>query len=639
MYEKFSLDDDLSVLLAKNGICRFDNKNILDMDFSYCNYCEYRINCSHGKIRALIWDLFDKISDEQIVVIRGAGRHTIELLTALRDKKRKIKYIADKYAQIDELYDIPVVRTNDLKDIKVDLVIISSFAFREEIKKELLELDYNMSNIVDIYDYLADNGVALDTPFYGTHAYARYSQNSADYVVNWRGIITRRIIYNNVLCTNNDTLIQKYLYELILSYLFARDFINAKRFIETYMQRKYQDFNMFKSFSIDLVRMFALVKDRIRKKEGKNIIVFHFDALDNDMIEYMKYMKRLKDRSSVFTNAFTQNTHTTSTFQTIFTQRDLIDDRAYEVETFDADNSKLLQIIADNDYCFIMLPTGKDKLFEKVNTVSKNKVYVITNKFWSLLQLLIDNDKVFCYVHALETHAPYSCGLSDVWHGSHFEFLELSENERASHLLKSLAFVDEQFEFYNSIIPDSNIKIVMSDHGHTRLLKIDDFHVNNCVTYDNMVYRGSKTVLFFWGGEFIQKQYKEVFSLNNFSDLISYLMGLTNDSLLFQSFSKLQVLPVYAKSLIEEYRKRNITPFLPAKGIATKHEKYLIDYNGNETYQTFLSDNFRINRIDEPEYQERINELRELCGNDFYEIFEQPKFALAKEFCKEKGLI
>ena len=635
-----NLDKELLKAFVKNEICRYDKKGILDIELSYCRSCSKMPCYSHRIIKTLLYNLFDSFKQESIVAIRGAGKQTDVLLKFLKDRKAIVDYIIDINSELKEFAGIPVLHLDGLAERKIDHIVISPNAFRYEMKEELHSMGYDKNRVIDLCEYLAENGFHVDNSFFSFLQASCFMRDRSDHMSVWYGVSIARSIYHDVQHTGNIEIIQDYLYELILSYLSVRDFVNARKYSHIYIQSKYKDYKMLQSLLADLDILFERIRTVLLGNIYEDIIVFHFDALENDMIEHMEYMKSIKNNSITFSNAFTQYYHTTSTWQIMYTGRDLIDEKAFEVTELNHDNSRLLRTLKEHGYKFCMLPGGKNwPLFNKENSVQNDaEICTISETLWQLLQLLVCNEKALYYTHILETHTPFQCGFSDVCY-ERFEIQKLSENEQAALLLKSLKYVDEQFEFYNSLIPDEKSKIIMSDHGVRKLYKLDGYNINDCVTNDQEMYIGFKTVLLYCDKKCHGRDINAVFSLNNFTELILHLMGLADVTVLYQEYSKIQMLPIYDWSLIDSYVKNNWSLPLPAKGIATANEKYLIDYNGKETYQTFLSDDFRKNRIDEPEFQSRINELRELCGSDFHGIFEHPKFAYAKKIYKEKGLI
>ena len=175
----------------------------------------------------------------------------------------------------------------------------------------------------------------------------------------------------------------------------------------------------------------------------------------------------------------------------------------------------------------------------------------------------------------------------------------------------------------------------MSDHGFGAYSR----KFEKTKRDDSLMYKGTKTVLFFQSMKHKKTFYDEIFSLKNFYDLIAYLLDLSDDSTLSHNYAKIQILPFYAKNFIDKVIEKKGKLSLPSKGIITKDEIYLIDYCGNEVFQTYKSINSVENRINEVEYQKCIDELRSLCDNDFHDIFEQPKFEYAKQKYREQGLI
>ena len=83
------------------------------------------------------------------VVLKGAGKHTEELLPILRQCEIEIIGItANQYSSSD----IPVIRIENLRSCGADVILISSFLHRKEMKIELLKYS-DQFEIYDIYDH------------------------------------------------------------------------------------------------------------------------------------------------------------------------------------------------------------------------------------------------------------------------------------------------------------------------------------------------------------------------------------------------------------------------------------------------------------------------------------------------------
>lgn len=118
----------------------------------------------------LLKEAVAEIAENQVIAIRSGGMHTIELLSALGKDAARVRYIIDKNKEIESVFKGPglyldVITPDEMQQNHIDVVIVSSFRYREEIKEELLRSE-NKYQIIDIYDMLEERGIFLDRGFY-----------------------------------------------------------------------------------------------------------------------------------------------------------------------------------------------------------------------------------------------------------------------------------------------------------------------------------------------------------------------------------------------------------------------------------------------------------------------------------------
>lgn len=99
------------------------------------------------------------------VAIRCAGIHTRELLKVISDKS-VVKCIWDKNV-FDEMFcGYPCVwDIGDLERYEIDTILISSYQYRYEIKRELSGLSDKYA-IIDLYEALEEEGIVFESEFY-----------------------------------------------------------------------------------------------------------------------------------------------------------------------------------------------------------------------------------------------------------------------------------------------------------------------------------------------------------------------------------------------------------------------------------------------------------------------------------------
>lgn len=143
-------------------------------------------NAHFGQQLELLWKKYGYLKDQVIqgkklatkfyllnrlhgknVAIRGGGIHTIELLKII-GREASVVCIWDPYSRDDYLEDIPLVKCfDDIKKYGSNLVLISSYKYRNEMLREIDELGCNIE-IFDMYGEMAKEGIVYDSEFYLT---------------------------------------------------------------------------------------------------------------------------------------------------------------------------------------------------------------------------------------------------------------------------------------------------------------------------------------------------------------------------------------------------------------------------------------------------------------------------------------
>lgn len=167
----FNIFDDIKELRQKTNIVTTD----LEEDkfkYSRCIYQVWdRYSARTAGLKAAIYKeikhLFFDIPSSACVGIRGGGEHTSRLLFAIdTEQRRKIKYIFDKDPRCKSAHmGIEVCPPEELADIGVNIVVVSSYKNRQQWSKEIRNMNSTIQ-IIDIYEYLLKKGIVLTQEFY-----------------------------------------------------------------------------------------------------------------------------------------------------------------------------------------------------------------------------------------------------------------------------------------------------------------------------------------------------------------------------------------------------------------------------------------------------------------------------------------
>lgn len=121
---------------------------------------EYKIKEKKNHIekrKKLVYKLLLKDLEGKRVAIKGAGLHTQELIKLMNGKINFVFIVANDIKMSDRTAGIPIRR--EFKPQDVDVIIISSFKYRDQMKMELLEYQ----DKVEIYDIYSQG---IDHEFY-----------------------------------------------------------------------------------------------------------------------------------------------------------------------------------------------------------------------------------------------------------------------------------------------------------------------------------------------------------------------------------------------------------------------------------------------------------------------------------------
>ncbi|MBO6243821.1 MAG: hypothetical protein J6O41_04565, partial [Clostridia bacterium] len=106
------------------------------------------------------------------------GVHTEMLMADFMIDLKGIHYIVDNYKMCNDKSGFKIITEQEVEKIGIDSIIISSFKFKERIKDGLSE-HYKNIHVFDIYDYLKERGIYLESEYYRcNHPYHHY------YVIN-----------------------------------------------------------------------------------------------------------------------------------------------------------------------------------------------------------------------------------------------------------------------------------------------------------------------------------------------------------------------------------------------------------------------------------------------------------------------
>lgn len=560
------------------------------------------------------------------IAIWGAGEHTHELLKIINLEKVTIDCIIDKNLNLQgKLFDnYAVYSPKDIEDRKIDIIIISSLSFRKEIINEVQNKHSKCSyiDIYDIYDIVNEN---LNT-FY-------HYKNQIYYYRHSFNLFLIRKLYEN---SNSNEEKEKYLLELIAQYLYQRDFIHARTFIEVYIENKYSNYSMLMIFTNELNNLLDGIKNIVSHQKD-NVIMTVIDAMrakdifdDKFCSENMPFLHKTSKKSVVFNNAFSNSTYTRLSFNSFLRGKLPLSDNTYNTKyNLKWNESKLLSDLYEHGssiYNFSMMIMEPE--CERVTnlTQGRNKIEASTIYFWRYICKLAYESNLpnFTLMHVFETHPYHVCGYHDKnfilknpveYYMDYKKYGEQVIFQLRNQYKESLKYIDAQLKFYMSFLSSDSTQIIISDHG--QLIGDKKGFGTFFTWYDEVI----NVPLIIYNKEIKPKVESRLFSMSNLGEEILYII---KNKVVKEYDNEVVIIerdPIYNKSFKENSEFKNLLgpKFLNSfKVVRSNFDKYILYSNGIEEY--YLISDETNNLIYNKKYKNRIEILKSKINCDF------PKF-------------
>lgn len=329
----------------------------------------------------------------QNVAIWGAGKHTEMLMSDFIYEMKSIQYVIDSNGAVNENIGYKMITPNMIAKKEIDGVIISTYRYKEEIKKQMKKYYPNI-RYLDIYDVLEDNGIKLCSEYYANdHPYEKYLK------IN----MYKRIIRKE--CGKS----QKDAWENLIHILIEiKDFLLAIKCVEAYLLKygnpKYEKvLDMLK----DLYHVQIEAMGNISKH---NVLMLCFDALRRQDVfggNMPNLKKYLDENTELYDNAYSVSTSTYESLIPAYGNNMNMQTKYYEKN-----------IIKEEDCLFIQKALQQKRKIhfytDSTHYIDCEKIEVnespqtATEKMWSFLLDAIDETNGLFYVHILyESHFSY----------------------------------------------------------------------------------------------------------------------------------------------------------------------------------------------------------------------------------------
>ncbi len=426
----------------------------------------------------------------------------------------------------------------------------------------------------------------------------------------------------------------RHLKKLIYDYLLIFDFLNAFHYMEEYIDKKYWNYKKYQRMKQKLEKLLEHMKEALKERE--DVIVFWTDCVSYHELEWLPKLNNRGKEALFFESAYTP---TPSTRPAMFAMAN----KWLNIDDFEKDsnrelnyhNSLLLQKVCEYGYEAKYFSNRDNScVFEKSIQRQNVRQYASSCRacFDAMNELATSDKKQFMIIRAwVETHTPFLYPHKD---GQmplpifDFNIIDMEHKTGAEYwqMRGAAEYWDLQLDFYSNLLGDLTTKIYMSDHG-----KVYRQYGNR-----NWVDRTHHIFLFLQSRYAQNGREKRIFTLEKFSDLVEAVMKahqkkseICLDGVFSEPFVRVQRVDTYNKDLVDALKSMHMEAAGHAyRGVRT-NEDYYIRFRDCELY--YRGGDEETNRIDDPQYAERIAGLRELAGSYFIDIDKNDKFKYARK--------
>ncbi|MCM1537631.1 MAG: hypothetical protein NC254_04445 [bacterium] len=451
-----------------------------------------------------------------------------------------------------------------------------------------------------------------------------------------------RLIVDDYIKISYDT--KKYLISasarrlrrIIYDYLAIFDFVSAFYYMEEYIRRRYRNYKKYWRMRRNLEELIKQIKIKLAKRE--DIIVFWTDCVSYNELEWMPKLQRKSKDSLLFEHAYTPTPYTRPTMCAMANKWLNIDDFGKDdSRNLNLHNSILLHKIYEYGYetkYFDVGPGDGPCVFDKSIQHWTDRWHDSTCRicFDAINELLNAKKKQVMIIHAvMEVHPPHIYPdkngriprmLMDYERGG----LERKSGREYQQIRDAAGYWDEQLDFYSNLLGEFTTKIHMSDHGK----EYRQYQYKEWVDATNHV-------IFFLQSKYATNRLEShLFTLENFAELMEAVMKahqtrreIDLEKVFEKPFMKVQKIDTYNEKLVKYLKAMRCEEGGQSyRGIRTLDDYYL-RFRNRELY--YRNGDEETNLIDDPEYADRIEELRTLAGDYFIDIYKNEKFKYARE--------
>lgn len=431
--------------------------------------CDLNLNQKQGNINQIIMNSIKKFTDScSVPAIWCYGKHTKMLMTDFISEMRNVRYIIDaNYSECEES-GFRIIKENEIRDNHIDGIIISSFKYKDEIKKNMKN-KYPDITYLDIYEELEAQGILLSFEYFSQqHPYGHYTN-----INNWR-----RNIENSETAEKKE----KWYRLLIAEYILIKDFKSALSCIEQAEIRL--DTGKFHDLYIMIKEMYFLEQEAASRISDNNVLMICMDGLREKDLENNRMPKILEwicKEGFFYKNTYSMSTSTLESLIPAYSENADLRTKYFERNIIEEKDCRFVNE-AVRQKRKIYFYTDYVPYVNSKHVKITDKMQTATEKIWDFILDAVDEDNGLYYLHILyESHFsypnPYTVGTL-VADGTNIMFDYLSINGqklRTDYGIQHRDALQYLDDVLTPLLGRMQCRMVMyADHGNIILSESDN---------------------------------------------------------------------------------------------------------------------------------------------------------------------
>lgn len=328
------------------------------------------------------------------------GEHTKMLMSDFIYELKKVKYIIDKEKKDNNNTGFNIITKEEIKEKKIDGIIISSFKYKDDIIKIIKE-EYSDIRYLDIYDILKSHDIECMMDYFrDSHPYDIYRKINK---------------YKNIAKSSENVLQLYEAYEkIIVLFVQIKDFNSALIYVKKYLQRKKS--NKYQLLYSKLNELYHVQLCGMGKIANTNVVMLCFDGLrrkdlSNDLMPNL--CRCIKENMVWFDNTLSVSTSTYESLIPAYSENYNMKTKYYEKNIIEKNGCRFIKEAVKQKRRIVFytdtIPYVDDDAIQVNSTMQ-----TATQKMWDFLIDSIDEKNGLFYIHILyESHFSYPNPYTD----------------------------------------------------------------------------------------------------------------------------------------------------------------------------------------------------------------------------------